>query len=120
MARQKGFNKNKYQDIILREVNNLLRTKLSDKRLRLTSITKVELSSDYAYAKLYWDTYDANQREESKVALAKASSKIRTLLSQSIKLKHTPEITFIYDLQFDSEQNVIEILDQELSQGKHS
>ncbi len=71
------FKKEKLQDQILTEINRILRTETSDKRLRFVSVTKVEINKDYSFAKVFWDTFDSTKRGDAKEALIKSVGRIR-------------------------------------------
>lgn len=114
----KGHKKEVVEERVLHDINTFLRTSFRDERLRFVSITKVEISNDYSFAKVYWDTYDPNIRGDAKKALNGCSKKIRSMLSQSLKVRHTPEINFIYDSQFEDETNISKILEQEAKSGR--
>jgi ribosome-binding factor A len=118
VAQKNTFKRKKFEDRIMNEINSIFRTKLSDKRLQFVSVTKVEMSVDYSQAVAYWDTYDASVRGDVKKAIDNVKSKIRVLLSSSLNVRHVPSIEFKYDSQFEAEQEIDKILDEEAKLGK--
>ncbi len=110
--------KAQYEERMLGELNILLRTSLSDTRLKLVSFTRIELSNDFSQAKVYWDTYNAGKRGQIKDAVDAASGKLRSLLASSLSLKHTPALVMHYDSQFESEREIEGLLDSESKAGK--
>ena len=115
-----NFKKKKFEEQIKNETNQLLRVGLADKRLQFISVTRVELTPDYACATLFWDTYDASTRGDAKNAIDGVCKKIRTLLSKKLNVRHTPEISFKYDSQFEAEKSIDDILDNEKKLGRFS
>lgn len=115
---EKGIKKAKFEDRILNELNLILRKDLNDTRLQFASLTKVDLSNDYSVATVYWDTFNSEKRDDIKVALESCESKLRSSLSQVIKVRHTPEIKLVYDNQFESEQYITDLLGSEIKSGK--
>jgi len=107
------FKKEKLQDQILTEINRILRTETSDKRLRFVSITKVEINKDYSFAKVFWDTFDSTKRGDAKEALIKSVGRIRSLLAGILTLRKVPGISFEYDNRFEAEKHITDILDEE-------
>jgi len=112
MAKKNPFRKDRFEERLLMEINSLFRFEMSDARFKTVSATKVELSSDLAYATVFWDTYDAHTRGDSKKALDEASSKLRTLLAQKLKVRHVPTLTFVYDNQFEEEMKMTQLIDR--------
>jgi ribosome-binding factor A len=107
--KKNNFKKDKFEERLLNEINSLLRTGLADSRLQFVSVTKVEMSPDYGYAVIFWDTFDAHTRGDAKKAIEKAKGKIRSELAKTLDVRHVPSLSFIYDNQFE-EENKIDIL----------
>ncbi len=110
MARNVSFSREKFEEKILNELNSLLRSEVKDPRTQFISITHVELNKDYSQAKVYWDTFDASTRGNSKKAIEGMVGILRKKLSQNIKLRHTPELKFIYNSQFEDEMKISQLL----------
>ena len=96
----------------------ILRQELADSRLSFVTLTKVLLNNDFSLAEVYWDSYDPEKRDGVKKALSSASSRMRAILAQNLKVKSVPEIKFIYDTQFEDENHISEILARESKEGK--
>lgn len=113
MARKVPFAKLKFEDRLMQEINILLRRDFADPRLTMVSVTGVELSNDYAYATVSWDTFDKSKRGDAKAALEGLTSKLRSKLSQILEVRHTPALNFVYNAQFEEEHNIDLILKKE-------
>ena len=87
-----------------------LRRDIADPRLVMASITRVELTADYSQAKVYWDTFDANKRGDIKKAMEGVAPALRSILAKELNVRHTPELQFFYDSQFEDERKIEEIL----------
>ena len=120
MARKSGgaVSKTKYEEMILSEVNQILRSKLGDPRLQFVSVIKVELSKDYSHAKLYWDTFDLEKKVDIQRAVDSCALKVKTLLSKSLTVRQIPSLQFFYDGQFEAQNEIETILAQEAKDGK--
>jgi len=103
---------------ILNDVNTFLRQSLADPRLRNVSVTKVVLTPDMSVARLYWDTFDPNNKSGCEEAVKSAAPKIRSLLAKSLKARITPEIKFTYDAQYEAEHAIDAILKDEIKDGR--
>ena len=107
-----NFKKDKMQEKIQFFSLECIRN-LPEERLRLMSITKVEISSDFSSAKVFWDTFDSSNIEKIKNSLNFYKGKIRTHVGKGLKIKHTPSLEFFYDNQFAEEQKITQILKDE-------
>ena len=97
----------------MQAVSALLRTRFSDARLRFLSITKVELATDFSLARIYWDTFDEQKKDGVEEALSGVHGKMRSHLATYLKVRHTPQLKFIYDTQFESEKAITDLLQKE-------
>ena len=118
MARKQGHNKSIFEERIKNEINLALRRSMSDPRLTMVSITRVELTVDYSVAKVYWDTYDSEKRGEIKKALDGVGSNLRSILAKELKVRHTPVIQLYYDSQFEDERKIESLIDLASTDGE--
>lgn len=110
MPRAQVDKKVRYEESLRDEGNTILRSEFKDPRLTFISFTRVDLNDDYSMAKFYWDTFDAHHRGDAKHALEKITGKLRSLLAKKLEFRHTPQIQFFYDSQFESEKNIEKLL----------
>jgi ribosome-binding factor A len=110
MSRKTDFTKQKFEEIILGELNLYLRKDLASPELQFISIVKVELNNDFSAANVYWDTFDSSIRGDSKKYMEQLCPKLRKLLSQNIKVRHTPSLKMHYHGQYDAEHKITELL----------
>ena len=120
MAKKNNFKKAKFEERLLNEINSLLRTGISDSRLQRVSITKVEMSPDYGYAVVYWDTFDAHTRGDAKAAIEAATGRIRSELAKVLDVRHVPSIIFIYDNQFEEEKKIMDLMNKNSEDDSNS
>ncbi len=119
-AKPNDFKKQKYEERLLNEINGLLRSGISDDRLRRVSVTKVELSPDYGYATVSWDTYDSGTRGDAKVAIEASKGHIRSELAKVLEVRHVPSLSFVYDNQFEEEKKIMDLINTEKSKSDES
>jgi ribosome-binding factor A len=111
MSRQKNpFKKDKYEERLVNEINGLLRRNVRDDRLKFVSVTKVELSPDYAYAKVFWDTFDSSKRGDAKKAIEQSAGYLRSELAKLLEVRHVPSLSFEYDNQFEEANKIDKLL----------
>ncbi|OAN14189.1 ribosome-binding factor A [Photobacterium jeanii] len=82
-----------------KELAVILQRELKDPRIGMTTISSVDVSRDMGYAKIYvtFLTVGEQTPEESLEVLREMAPYIRSLLGKQIRLRVTPELTFIYD-----------------------
>ena len=83
---------------IQRELADLISFELKDPRVGMVTLTGVDVTSDYAYAKVYVTLLgDTKQVDRALVGLQSAAGFLRSRLAHRIKLRVTPRLHFIYD-----------------------
>jgi len=81
-----------------RELARLISAELKDPRLGFVTVTRVEITDDMQHAKVFVSIIgDRHAARMSMDALANASRFIRGELGSAVKLRHTPELTFVED-----------------------
>ena len=112
------FRKQKMQERIQQIINTFVKS-LSDPRLQFMTVTKVQLSNDFSRAKVYWDTYDAEKKQDISQSLKRVRGKVRTQISNGLRIRQAPELDFIYDTQFEDESKITQLLKKEKDSGKY-
>ena len=94
-------------EAIRRELGVILDRKLADPRIGMVTVTRVDLSEDLRYAKVFVSFLcDDEKRDESLRLLRKARRFVRGELAHSLRFRVAPELTFLID---DSSKNYIRI-----------
>ncbi|MDP3789209.1 MAG: 30S ribosome-binding factor RbfA [Candidatus Omnitrophota bacterium] len=85
-------------EAIRKEISTMIQEELKDPRIGFTTITKVEITPDLRYAKIYY-TVLGNEKEKKStgIALKRAKGFIKGHIGDRLKLRFTPEITFKVD-----------------------
>ena len=96
---------------IQEEISMILMREIKDENIKFVTITGVETASDLGSAKVYYTVLNREKQEETKAALEKASSFIRTKLAERIKVRHTPELRFIYDTSIEYGEHIEKIIE---------
>ena len=83
---------------IKREVGQILQRELSDPRMMLVTVTKVDVTKDLQNARIYFSVM-GDQPDITNVtdALNRASGVVRRLVGQAVRMRYTPKIEFVYD-----------------------
>ena len=94
------------------ELMNIVFKEAKDELLKNVTITDCEVSSDLGYCKVYVTVLDEEKKNETLKALNDAKSFLRGELSKRIDIRHTPELTFIYDDSIAYGSRIDEVLEK--------
>lgn len=86
-------------DQIQRDLAVLLQTEAKDPRLGLITLSEVEVSPDYAHAKVFYTVLPDTPEQQSKTAQGLLASRgfLRARLGQLLQIHQTPELHFVHD-----------------------
>jgi ribosome-binding factor A len=84
------------------ELARLLREEATDPRLRLVTLTRVDVSPDLRNARVYWSRMQASEAAEDAIidteeGLDSAAGFLRRRLAAALPLKRMPELRFRHD-----------------------
>ena len=100
MTKQGGFMRRvneQLHHVIAEEVS-----RLKDPGLGFVTIIGVDTAPDLRNARVYYSVLgDAEQRESTAAALARASTRIRAATGERVRLKYLPKIDFEFDESVD-------------------
>jgi len=102
----------------MRRVNELLREviaeeveRLKDPGLGFVTITGVDTAPDLRNARVYYSVLgDDDQPRNTAAALGRASSRIRAVVGEQVRLKYLPELRFEPDSAIEQGMRIEEIL----------
>ena len=98
MVRMEGKRSERVADLIQREVSEMLVRSIKDPRIGFVTITKVTVSEDCRFAKVYFSVAGTlAERESSGKGLESAKGYVRKELGRRLRLRYTPEIVFQFD-----------------------
>ncbi len=107
---------------VQREIARILHEETTDPRLRLVTLTRVDLSPDFSRADIFWSTVDLERApsvEEAAAGLERATAFLRRRLAASLPLRRTPELHFHHDRTLAAGDRALAIL-RELADGTKS
>ena len=98
--------------VIQEEICKILMLEVKDENIKFVTITGVDTTNDLSFAKIYYTVLNKDKLNEAQEALEKASSFIRTKLANSIEIRHTPELKFIYDTSIAYGEHIDELIEK--------
>ena len=104
----------RYSEEVKKVVSHLIQNDLKDPRIpMLTSITKVTVTKDLRYAKIYVSVF-GNQEQKVKCieGLKSAAGYIRHEVASKIKSYYTPEMIFEIDNSIEQGIHISKLIDE--------
>ena len=106
-------------DQIQRELAEIIRTELKDPRVAMITLTGVEVTADYAHAKVFYTLMGgAEERAATEVGLKQAGGFLRSQIARRIKLHSIPQLHFIYDASVERGFELSRLIDEAMAGSK--
>ncbi len=97
--------------IILKEVTEIIQFQLKDPSIGFVTITDVDVSNDYSYAKIYVSFLGKKERNEAGMkALQRSKGFIRSELAKKLTIRKIPELVFKLDETLEKSRKIDEII----------
>ncbi len=101
------------QEAIRQEISMIVMGQIKDPRIGFITITKVDLTKDLRYARIYFSVLGKNaDKNKALKGLNSAKGYIKGLIAEKIKLRYMPEISFVIDNTLEHAQHIYEILNK--------
>ena len=99
------------EEEIKKVVGALIDNGIKDPRVKgLVSVTKVDVSKDMKYCKIYVSMIGTKNIDEAMEGLKSAKGGVRKEIGDRIRTFNTPEVKFIYDDSMEYGQHIDEII----------
>ena len=98
MAEKNNARSGRINEEFKRELSHIIDQELKNPNVTgLISVTKVKVTTDLKYAKVYVSILNSKNIKETLAGLKKSSGFMRSLLAKRINLRNTPELIFELD-----------------------
>lgn len=109
----RGFQRgDRVAEQVRRDLADLIRSELKDPRVGMISLTAVELTPDYAHAKVFFTTLKVEHLPEIEQGLKRAAGFLRRELGRRIHIHTLPELHFIYDSSLEYGASMTALIQQ--------
>lgn len=99
--------------IIKKDISEIIQFDLKDPNVGFCTITDVEVTNDYSYAKIYVSFIGKYERKQAGLkALNHAKGYIRSQLGSKLSMRKVPELIFILDDSIEKGQLIDSIISQ--------
>jgi len=98
---------------IRRELAELIRLEVKDPRVGFITLTDVEITPDYAHAKVFFTSMQGQEGlDEILVGLRRASGFLRRELGKRVRIHTTPQLHFVYDSSVEEGNRMSQLIDE--------
>jgi len=108
-----GSRPDRVADQLRGELATLLARDVHDPGIGFVTLTRVQVSPDLQIARVFYTALgDDKTRAASRKALERAAPFLRRQIGARLRLKRTPELTFIYDDSIAGQDRIEQILNE--------
>jgi ribosome-binding factor A len=100
-------------ELLRDEVARVLQREAQDPRLRLVTLTRVDVAPDFSHALVYWsiiETEGSESVETVQRGLEGAASFVRRRLARRLPLKRMPQLRFRHDPSLERGSEMLRVL----------
>lgn len=106
-----GSRPDRVGDQLRQELAELIAREVHDPGIGFLTLTHVKLTPDLQQARVYYTTIgDDTQRKETSRALGRATPFLRRQVGRRLRLKHVPELEFLFDETIERQDRIERII----------
>ena len=99
----------------------MIRSELKDPRVGMISLTEVEVSPDYAHARVYFSSMAGSETLDSvQAGLQQASGFLRSELGKRISIHMIPQLHFVFDDSLERGAQIAKLISDAAAISDHS
>lgn len=95
--------------LIQKYISDIIQFELKSKEVGLATVTRVKVSDDNSWAKVFV-SFLADNKEEHLEALKRSKGFIRSSLAKKLTIRKTPDINFVIDDSYEKGEKIESIL----------
>ncbi|MBY0341761.1 MAG: 30S ribosome-binding factor RbfA [Rhodocyclaceae bacterium] len=97
---------------IKRELAELIRLELKDPRVKFVTINDVEITPDYAHAKVFFTVLETDKRADIEAGLLRGASFLRRELGKRVRIHTLPQLHFVYDASVEQGARMSKLIEE--------
>ncbi len=86
----------RYNNAFMEELNIIFGTEVKNEILKSVVVTSVKITNDLSFAKVYYTCFNEDKKLVLK-ELKDSEGYLRSMLAKRVDMRHTPELSFLYD-----------------------
>ena len=111
--------KDRVSEQVRRELAELIRLEVKDPRVGFITLTDVELTPDYAHAKVFFTSMTGSEHlDEIMTGLKRASGFLRRELGRRVRIHTLPELHFVYDASVERGSELSKLIDEAVAEDE--
>jgi ribosome-binding factor A len=116
----KGHRPERVAAVVRSVVSDAIANKLSDPRIApLASVTRVEVSSDLEYAKVWISVLgDESVQRRTLAGLCSAAGYVQRLVGEQLSIRHCPKVSFHLDVSLKKAAETIRLIEEVASEAR--
>lgn len=108
----------KMAQFLKKELAELISYKVKDPRMGFVTVTRVELTEDLSFARIYYSLLgDAREKKSSQVALNRAKGFLKRELAKHLNVRHMPDIDFVFDKSIEYSLHLEKVFEKIKGEG---
>jgi len=116
-----GIRSERVEGQLKKEISKILLEDLNDPRIGFVTITRIDLTADLRYARIYFSIFgDDKAKEEGLQGIKSAIGFIRKLIAERMKLRYVPELYFKLDNSLEYSINLEKTFERIKNEHKDS
>ena len=102
-----------------REISQVINFELENSKVTgMVSVTRVKVTPDLRYDRVYVSIFNSKNKERTLEGLKESAGFIRSRVANTVNLRITPEIVFVYDDSEEQGARIDAILERIKKKGK--
>src|SRR5690554_1247455 len=100
----------KIASLILKDVSDIIQYEVKSPDIGFITVTGVEVTNDYSYAKIFVSFLDKKNIEKRFEALQRVKGFVRSSLAKKMSIYKVPELIFVLDISYEQGEKIEKIL----------
>src|SRR5574341_1488632 len=108
-----SYRSHRLSEELKNEISAIIAQEIKDPRVGCATVTEVKVSPDLRHARVLVSVLGSPEEKQATFdALAGATGYIRRLIGARVRLRHTPELSFVYDDSIEQGAKMMRLMEE--------
>lgn len=108
-----SYRSHRLSEELKNEISAIIAQEIKDPRVGFATVTEVKVSPDLRHARVLVSVLGSPEEKQATFdALIGATGYIRRLIGARVKLRHTPELSFVYDDSIEHGDKMMRLMEE--------